>query len=68
MRRAKRSLRLLAAVVMTAAIIGPVGAAEPRSAEAYNNRGAARYVMADLGGAIADFDEAIRLAPGFAEA
>jgi tetratricopeptide (TPR) repeat protein len=60
--------RLLAALVWVAALCGPAPAAEPESAEAYNNRGAARYVMSDLGGAIADFDAAIRLNPDFAEA
>ena len=41
---------------------------KPNLAEAYNNRGTAKYDLGHREDAIADFDEAIRLKPDFAEA
>ena len=43
-------------------------AADPRWAEAKNNRGAARQTLGDLTGALADFDKALEVNPGSAEA
>ncbi len=40
----------------------------PEYADAYTNRGVARYMQEDLVGAVADYDEAIRLDPEFAMA
>ncbi len=42
--------------------------ANPNYADAYNNRGFARYQLGDNQGAIADVTEGIRLDPNYAEA
>ena len=41
---------------------------DPFTANAYTNRGLARYKKGDIDGAIADLDEAIRIRPGLATA
>ena len=41
---------------------------KPDYAEAFNNRGNARYAKGDLEGALQDYDEAIRLKPDYADA
>src|SRR5262245_21460172 len=41
---------------------------DPRTAVAFNARGMAKFVKRDYDGAIADFDSALRISPGFAEA
>ena len=42
--------------------------AQSSNAEAYNNRGLAKYELGDKKGAIADYNEAIRINPNFAKA
>jgi len=46
---------------------GTEKAAEPKTADAFAGRGSGRLTRGDTTGAIADFSEAIRLAPGSAE-
>src|SRR5262249_41634526 len=41
---------------------------DPRTAVAFNARGMAKFAKRDYDGAIADFDSALRISPGFAEA
>jgi tetratricopeptide (TPR) repeat protein len=43
-------------------------AVDPQSAEAYNNRGDAKYKSGDKKGAITDYDSAIRIDPQYAKA
>ena len=41
---------------------------DPHTAVAFNARGMAKFAKRDYDGAIADFDSALRISPGFAEA
>src|SRR5262245_1593202 len=40
---------------------------DPRTAVAFNARGRAKFAKRDYDGAMADFDSALRISPGFAE-